>query len=148
MGDATLPLLLVQLFALVAGLAYIRRLPQSASSPLVPPVSVLAISAVMVVYLFWISEPLIEPRVLFTDFRKAYYPAGSAALEGHAALKPLFEFQRGVHGFVNLPIVAYLFAPFGLLPGQVCGSGLFRAGCRRYPSELVPPCQGSGSQGI
>lgn len=128
MGDATLPLLLVQLFALVAGLAYIRRLPQTASSSLVPPVSVLAISAVMVVYLFWISEPLIEPRVLFTDFRKAYYPAGSAALEGHEALKPLFEFQRGVHGFVNLPIVAYLFAPFGFLPVRFAAQAYFVMG--------------------
>jgi hypothetical protein len=126
MGDATLPLLLVQLFALVAGLAYIRRLPQSTSSPLVPSVSVLAICVVMAVFVFWISEPLVEPRVLFTDFRKAYYPAGSAVLQGPAALAPLLE--QGVGGFVNLPIVAYLFAPFGLLPVRFAAQAYFVLG--------------------
>jgi hypothetical protein len=53
---------------------------------------VLVIRAAVAV--FWLSEPLIEPPVLFTDFRKAYYPAGSAMIGGTEALTPFIE--RGV----------------------------------------------------
>jgi hypothetical protein len=114
MGDATLPLLLVQLILIVAGLRLVPVLPTWAPLPLLPPVSVLLLSAAVAAFVFWMSEPLPETPVLFTDFRRAYYPAGQAVLEGPQALTPLIE--RGVHGFVNLPIVAYLFAPFGALP--------------------------------
>ncbi|PZP44589.1 MAG: hypothetical protein DI601_11965 [Azospirillum brasilense] len=68
--------------------------------------------AVAALALFAISEP----RHLFEDFRVAYYLAGQAVLDGPAALGP--QIERGVDGFVNLPIVAYLFAPFALLPDK------------------------------
>ncbi|APT58747.1 hypothetical protein RGI145_18185 [Roseomonas gilardii] len=57
-----------------------------------------------------------EPRHLFEDFRVAYYLAGQAVLDGPAALGP--QIERGVDGFVNLPVVAYLFTPFALLPDK------------------------------
>jgi alpha-1,2-mannosyltransferase len=56
-----------------------------------------------------------DPHHMFSDFWQAYYRAGRAvALEGPGGLLPFLD--HGVEGFVNLPIVAYLFAPFGLLP--------------------------------
>lgn len=51
---------------------------------------------------------------LFEDFTAAYYAAGVALQAGPQGLAPLLE--RGVHGFVNLPLVGYLFWPFGLMP--------------------------------
>jgi hypothetical protein len=68
--------------------------------------------AVAALALFAISEP----RHLFEDFRVAYYLAGQAVLDGPAALGP--QIERGVDGFVNLPVVAYLFTPFALLPDK------------------------------
>jgi len=65
---------------------------------------------------------LSEPRPWFPDFRIAYYPAGFDALHG-LPLSPLIA--SGVSGFVNLPIVAYLFAPLALLPWQVAAAGAF-----------------------
>jgi alpha-1,2-mannosyltransferase len=58
-----------------------------------------------------------DPHIPFHDFMIAYYPAGQAVLDEPAALRALSE--RGVAGFVNLPIVAYAFAPFGALPAPV-----------------------------
>ncbi len=72
--------------------------------------SALAIFGVVSLFEFLIAEP---PRP-FEDFRLAYYPAGAAVLNGPSALLP--ELERGVEGFVNLPIVAYLFAPLALFP--------------------------------
>ena len=71
-----------------------------------------ALCAVAALALFAISEP----RHLFEDFRAAYYQAGQAVLDSPAALGP--QIERGVDGFVNLPVVAYLFAPFALLPDK------------------------------
>lgn len=50
----------------------------------------------------------------FYDFTKAYWPAGEAAWQGRDAVIALY--QKGVEGFVNIPILAYLFAPFALIP--------------------------------
>lgn len=65
-----------------------------------------------------------DPYIPFHDFRIAYYPAGQAVLTDPAALQALTA--RGVSGFVNMPIVAYLFAPFGALP-EAWAVGLFTA---------------------
>jgi hypothetical protein len=65
-----------------------------------------------------------DPPDLFHDFWIAYYPAGQAVLRDAAALEALTA--RGVDGFVNLPIVAWLFAPFGALP-KPAAIGLFTA---------------------
>ncbi len=52
---------------------------------------------------------------LLGDYTKAYAPAGRAAAFGdQAAMTEVMAL--GVEGFVNLPIVAFLFAPFGVLP--------------------------------
>jgi hypothetical protein len=54
----------------------------------------------------------------FWDFLNAYYLAGQAVLHHDSAmLRGLIE--KGVSGFVNIPAVAYLFAPFALLPPLV-----------------------------
>ena len=58
-----------------------------------------------------------DPPNIFQDFREAYFAAGSAVLRGPSEL--ISELQRGVEGFVNLPLIAYLFAPFALLPDKV-----------------------------
>ena len=56
---------------------------------------------------------VVDPQYPFWDYRTAYYPAGKAVLDDPASLAALMG--KGVNGFVNLPIVAYLFAPFSLL---------------------------------
>lgn len=55
-----------------------------------------------------------EPPVLFSDFNLAYYPAGRAILED---LSHLYVrcWDTPVCGFVNIPIVAFLFTPFSFL---------------------------------
>jgi alpha-1,2-mannosyltransferase len=55
-----------------------------------------------------------DPPMVLQDFRDAYYTAGVAVQSGPSGLSPMIE--KGTDGFVNLPIVAYLFWPFGLLP--------------------------------
>ena len=62
---------------------------------------------------------ILPPPYWFWDFKIAYWPAGEAVWRDRDTLIEIFE--RGVHGFVNLPIVAYLFAPFGLLPANAAG---------------------------
>lgn len=66
-------------------------------------------------FLFLVSDP----GVVFEDFRKAYYVAGKASLVSGDAIAELFK--DGVFGFVNLPIMAYAFAPFALLPERAAG---------------------------
>lgn len=59
-----------------------------------------------------------SPPELFPDFVNAYYPAGLAVLHHDpAALRSLIG--KGVSGFVNIPLVAYLFAPVGWLPPTI-----------------------------
>jgi len=55
-----------------------------------------------------------EPRELFSDFFKAYYPAGQAVLS--RGPNPPWSIAEGAAlTFVNLPILAWLFAPLGRL---------------------------------
>lgn len=103
--------LLLQLVGLLAGIAAIRSRglgPFSSESGTVRAAAAFVAAAAMAAFVFAISEP----GLLFSDFRKAYYPAGQVILEQPGALTPLIESVA----FVNLPIVAYLFAPFGILP--------------------------------
>jgi alpha-1,2-mannosyltransferase len=61
------------------------------------------------------------------DFLHAYYPAGVAALHGDSEmLKGLIG--RGTTGFVNIPIVAYLFAPFALVSPEVASAAITGVG--------------------
>ena len=94
--------------ALGATILLIRYLERWSKSILATGLQLSAIGF-MAAFTFAVSEP---PR-LFEDFREAYYAAGLAVLNGPDSL--IVQLQRGVEGFVNLPIVAYLFAPFALL---------------------------------
>ena len=76
-------------------------------------------SVAIVAVCFLLSAPHFSPSGL-NDFRNVYYPAGQAVLEDPAALGPLV----GIGKFVNLPIVAYLFVPIGLLSDYIA-SNLF-----------------------
>lgn len=58
------------------------------------------------------TQPSLE--IVFWDFRECYWLAGQLVLQGPQALEAAYSSETLV--FVNLPIVAYLFAPFGLLP--------------------------------
>ena len=58
------------------------------------------------------TQPGLE--FIFWDFRECYWLAGKLVFEGPQALAGSYSSETLV--FVNLPIVAYLFAPFGLLP--------------------------------
>lgn len=78
----------------------------------------------MAVFVFGISEP----PDLFSDFHKAYYPAGKAVLAGGGDAGLAATMQRGAGGFVNLPILAGLFAPFALLPAVASGWVFFLLG--------------------
>lgn len=71
----------------------------------------LAWGAVMAAFIFMNTHPLME--FAFWDFRKCYWLAGHLVLEGPSALAGAYNNETLV--FVNLPIVAYLFAPFGLM---------------------------------
>src|ERR1700739_3547861 len=56
---------------------------------------------------FWASTPPYR----FCDFLLAYYPAGQAMVHhDHEALRALISRAA----FVNIPVVAYLFVPFGV----------------------------------
>jgi alpha-1,2-mannosyltransferase len=123
-GDrmTTLVLSFAQLFGTALGMAVIWRLSRSA----MPDRLVFAIAAIlsglMALFVFAISEP----SHLFEDFTDAYLAAGQAVLSGPEALRP--EIELGAHGFVNLPIVAYLFTPFALLPDHMASLAFLLAG--------------------
>jgi len=82
----------------------------------------LACCVLMALFLLKVSAP----GPVFEDFTDAYWAAGRAVLVGPDALRPLFE--QGVSGFVNLPVLAYLFAPFGLLPEKAAAYAFFALG--------------------
>lgn len=58
-----------------------------------------------------------DPPELFSDFSQAYYPAGQAIVQDVSRLYdrlPGCE-ESAICGFVNIPVVAFLFAPLSLL---------------------------------
>jgi alpha-1,2-mannosyltransferase len=59
------------------------------------------------------------------DFTDAYYAAGRAALTD---LNQLYSTEISVFGFVNFPLLAYLFVPFGLLSNQIAGQLFYSLG--------------------
>ena len=68
---------------------------------------------------WWICEP----PTLFSDFFKAYYPAAEHLWEAGLASQWPFT-EAGAGGFVNLPILAWLFVP--LVPlGEVTAGWVF-----------------------
>jgi alpha-1,2-mannosyltransferase len=84
--------------------------------------AVALVSALLFGFLFRISEPQVEP---LSDFYKAYYPAGRLLLEGPpAALRSILE----TRDYVNLPLVGYLFVPFGAFGRGTAGVLFLLAG--------------------
>jgi Glycosyltransferase family 87 len=67
------------------------------------------------------------PGNLFSDFNKAYYPAGKIILENPIDLYnwPTYT-SKGAKGFVNLPILALLFTPLSYLDKPIA-QGIFLA---------------------
>jgi len=75
------------------------------------------IFVVLVQFVLW---DISEPELLFSDFYKAYYPAGQALLRDG----PRQTWQIGEDtslAFVNLPILAYLFVPLALFEPPTAG---------------------------
>jgi hypothetical protein len=65
------------------------------------------------------------PSQALWDFQACYYPAGDAVLH-HDLAKLADLYRRTVQGFVNMPIIAFLFSPFALL-GATSGSVVYTA---------------------
>lgn len=78
------------------------------------PVAIAA-STIVALFLFFVSDP----GTIFEDFRKAYWVAGSALVHPPHNIDHVFD--NNLMGFVNLPIVALLFAPFGLFDERFAG---------------------------
>lgn len=103
----------VHLIGTALGFAFILWMARSEPLSRWLWITTLAVSAVMAAFVFWKCQSL----GFFGDFRKAYWPAGRAAVAGRDGLRPLLE--NGVYGFVNLPIVALLFTPITIFPERV-----------------------------
>lgn len=100
----------------VAGFMLIANLARTESRKhLLWPVTMVC-CVLMGTFVFFVSDP----ATTFEDFRKAYWQAGVATLGGAGSLVHLFD--TNVFGFVNLPIIAYLFTPFGLMPDKWAGA--------------------------
>ena len=103
-------LLLGQAVAVACGIAVIQTWPRT-GRPTRVFVTGLATGCLVLALLTFVVT---DPQYPFWDYRTAYYPAGKAVVHDSASLAGLMG--KGVNGFVNLPIVAYLFAPFSTLP--------------------------------
>jgi hypothetical protein len=104
---------LAHLLGLAAGVMFIRELVRLRVPAWMLAAGTGAAALVMAAFVFHVSNPL----QYFADFHKAYWPAGAAIWNGPGALEQVL--RAGAFGFVNMPVVAYLFAPFGLLPPHV-----------------------------
>jgi len=69
--------------------------------------------AILALVLTVVGFEMSDPEYRFEDFRRAYWEAGEAIWSGQGNFDQLYA--RGTDGFVNIPFVALLFAPFGLL---------------------------------
>jgi hypothetical protein len=78
----------------------------------------------------WVGTHISQPRIdILGDFYQAYYPGARAALAGRGAMRALLAAHTpdtAVFGFVNLPIVAWLFTPFAAL-GRPLGGQVYTA---------------------
>jgi alpha-1,2-mannosyltransferase len=102
-------ILVTQYISFAIGLAIIWRLHQMRLGYHVR----VAIAAGLSVLIASFNLIASDPADLFGDFKDAYYPAGVAVLNDPQSISTLFD---GVLGFVNMPIVAYIFTPFAALP--------------------------------
>ena len=78
-----------------------------------PALAIWAVAAIIGAALFAYLWPTSDPdRIRFKDFLWAYYPAGRDAAFDMAQFES--NLRSGIEGFVNLPIVAFVFTPFAL----------------------------------
>jgi alpha-1,2-mannosyltransferase len=103
-------LLLGHLAAVGCGIAGIKAWSDNRRPGSLIPIALATWCIILAVVTFIV----IDPQYPFWDFRAAYYPAGKAVVDDPATLGGLMG--KGINGFVNLPIVAYLFAPLSMLP--------------------------------
>ncbi len=115
---------LIHLAAFAAGIIMLEGMRRRAVPWLLRAAAGVFACCAMAVFVFRISEP----PDLYSDFFKAYYPAAKAVVVENGAAGLADSMTRGAGGFVNLPILAYLFAPFGLLPPGPAGSAFLMAG--------------------
>jgi alpha-1,2-mannosyltransferase len=115
---------LINLAILTVGWLAIQR--SAAGRPIVTWWPVVMSPAAIAVTLSVASLPLLlflsDPRPVFSDYWKAYFPAALAVLGDPSGFAPMFD--RGVASFVNLPVIALLFVPFAFM-GQWVGVGAF-----------------------
>jgi alpha-1,2-mannosyltransferase len=76
-----------------------------------------AIAGAAVLLLAW---PITQPEELFSDYYKAYYPAAALMLSD-GPVAPWSAPEMRSLGFINIPIVAYLFVPLALLGEAATG---------------------------
>lgn len=108
--------LLLQAATLLGGSWIFYKIDGGRATPRFFWAVVVIVGSALAIALFHFAPPLI----VFQDFVPVYWEAGRAVLSSPAELLPLLTL--GVEGgFVNLPIVAYLFAPFALLPAYTAG---------------------------
>jgi alpha-1,2-mannosyltransferase len=98
--------------ALVCGLFALWLLFKRGVSERAIWTAAIGLSVLIAIFVFMFSVP---PSP-FQDFTRAYWGAGRGVHSGWEGLSQ--HYGREVFGFVNLPILAYLFAPFALLEPQ------------------------------
>ena len=111
----------------IAGMAAIVRLARKQALPagVMPgrdlPVWFFLLGVLAIAVFEAVSFKASSPPDPLWDFLNAYYPAGKAALHHDLAmLRGLIG--KGTSGFVNIPVVAYLFAPFALFPPKIAAA--------------------------
>jgi hypothetical protein len=109
-------LIAVLAVGLVFWLSRAKRLPASLMNSGFPTWTV-GLGVVGLVIFELVLFKASSPTDWLWDFLNAYYLAGQDALTNDpSALRDLIG--RGANGFVNIPIVAYWFSPFAILPPQ------------------------------
>lgn len=108
---------LIHVLCLAAGIGALAWLERRRTPWPLQACAAVAMSTAMAVFIFRITEP----PTLYNDYYKAYDPAARALLQddGVAGLAALM--RDGAGGFVNLPVLAYLFTPLALLPPDMAG---------------------------
>ncbi len=115
-----IPIYLIHLAAFGGGVAVLEVLRRKDVAWKFRAAAGVLMCVAMAVFGFRVSEP---PDI-FSDYFKAYHPA-AVALVGEGGMEGLADTMRqGAGGFVNLPVLAWLFAPFALLP-QAAGANVF-----------------------
>lgn len=114
----------IHLAALATGVVLLTALSRRDASWRTKVISGTLISAAMAVFSFSIAEPP-DP---FSDFYKAYFPAAKALFAHNEQAGLAASMRNGAGGFVNLPVLAWLFAPFALLSPAAAGYVFFGLG--------------------